>query len=246
MHHDGHAGGAVRFHSFFFQAHACDTHDPSWTDGFVTVGGRIDTGLLNDDDVFVVQSNDTDPAYEQATGAKRVHDSVLSPPSLTHSTWYSNLSDSSAVDNPNPSTNYYITGLLAGDRHVFGPVNPNNVGVYPPDPAHPLQNYSQADIDSMGLASSGFGVHILSLVIGGEFPPADAQGFVTWTGFVNHDGEFLKGSCGAVGPDCVPISIKHMKVGEYGFRNDTMTPMVGAHNHDVRGPDGRSLARFPN
>jgi hypothetical protein len=179
-----------------------------------------------------------------------VHDSQLTPPGLTHSTWYSNIGNSSSIDNPNPSPLGVLRGTLAGDRAVFGPVNPRNVGVYPPDAGHPLAFYSQADVDDMlaagrHLSSSGFGIHILALILDGQMAPADTNGFINWQGFADHNGNFLA-SCAPVGPDCVPISIRHMKVGDFGVRNDTMTPGFGGHNHDVLGPDGRSLAHFPN
>jgi hypothetical protein len=242
VHHDGHAGAAVRFHSFFVQAHACDKADPGWTDGAVSLGGRLDEALLTVDGGDAVLPADTDLAYEGATGDKRVHGSPRTGTWLSHSTWYGGMSD--YPDSPDPN-GFFVQGSLAMDRNVLGPVDARNVGLFPLDPAHPLLMFPQAEVDRLRLLDSAPVVHILSLVLKGQMPPADSQGFVTWQGFVSRYGEF-EASCWPISADCVPVSFHHMKVGSYQYRNDTSTPTVGPHHQDITSPDGQPLVDFPD
>jgi hypothetical protein len=231
-HNDGNAGATTRFHSYFLQARGCDMNDPSFS-GTISMGGHLDFGLLLvrtlNGDVNVPLPADTSPVpVEPGTNRSRLHGSPGSP--LPKSVWYGG---SGAVKQGNIANIGLTIGVGKEDWGPVDPSNPTKLLFYGGDqngsllqPAHLVDLYIPEWLDGMaGVDTDGA-----------------KNEYLTFQGFTDRYANIVP-SCSPVGPDCVPLSIQHMKVGHYQYRADEHG--VGEQEYDVK-VNGQSLIQFPN
>jgi hypothetical protein len=83
---------------------------------------------------------------------------------------------------------------------------------------------------------------ILSIVIEPWWVGTDGR--VNRTGHTDRYGNWRSAACAPLGPDCVPYSLVNVPRGVAQYRDSNANQQVP--EHDVKGPDGRSVLRYPN
>jgi hypothetical protein len=224
VHQDGVTGAAVRYHSYWLQARACDPNDPTYH-GTITIGGHMDYGFLFVDcpgGSLTHVPLATDPSgTPDLGGSRRLHGG----PSCTRydATWYGTLTGGGALPIP------VGVGLRSEDWGALDTSDPTRVLFYGSE-----QNGSWQEP-----------AHLVHIHLGSWLDALDGvvDGYVTYSGYTDRHGNVVKG-CTVAGTDCVPLRIERMKVGHHQFRADANG--ITLREYDVKGPTGKSLIAFPN
>ena len=214
-HNDGNLGASARFHSYWLEAQLTDC--ATGEQGYLSIGGHEDFAHLLAGDLQLVPLPGDPPSACVLNGDGR-HEGLIGGDEQTNSVWYGAASragkgcdDYYGDDTPAVGVQYNI------GTDSWGPIDPADPGAllfYPNREQHHGTRTGTNDVT----------IYVPRLV--------DATGHVTISGFADRHGRLVP-TCDALGPDCIPVTIKNALPGPY-----TAAKGVVGYDGDVPGPNG--------
>jgi hypothetical protein len=237
-HQDAIHGALVRYHSYWLEAQGCDPADAKFG-GIIRIGGHMDYGKLqltdgSGGDGAVVTLAGDPTGYSDD---RRLHMGMVNGlvPCCRNGdyTWY--------------GSNRYVSVISGAKVTVRNGIRGEDWGAMNKTDLKPVYSfkYWYGDQGGGGKNSMQEPVHLLHVSVPKELDSVDGKtdGYVTYKGYTNRYGDILKTSCSPTGPDCVPISLEGMKVGNYEFR--TAFNGIADREYDVY-VGGKSAITYPN
>ncbi len=220
-------GATTRFHSFWMEARACRTDNPTQC-GILRTGGWLDYGVLLIDGQHIPLPGDPVggpfPAEHRPARLHCVENSHTC--GAAHGIWYS--------EQYNPWTNEpgsVLPQLALATDDAWGIVDPANPNAFEPFCPDAQCRYNNSVMEA----------HLLSFYLPLRLD-VDGDGIVNFSGYTDRWGKLMD-TCTAPGPDCIPLEISNLPLGHYQYRDDThgFKPV----DHDVS-PEGEFWIKFPN
>ena len=235
-HQDGVLGATTRYHSYWLEAEGCDPADPNFK-GIVRVGGHLDYGFLRV--ATTASDSQTIPLPDSPTRGddRRLHMAYINGqvPCCRNGdfTWYGSNRPIRFRNQPKVVVR---NGLMGEDWGAINPDDPYNV-VY-----LPKMWYGSI---FRGNNSWQEPIHLLNITITAQMDARDGKqdGYANFEGFTDRHGNVLASNCSPTGPDCVPVYLKNMKVGNYQFRAGPNG--IVKREYDVI-VNGKNLIQYPN
>ncbi len=221
------AGATTRVHSFWMEARACRTDNPTQC-GILRTGGWLDYGVLLVDGVHVPLPVDPPggpfPAEHRPARLHCVENSHTC--GASHGIWYS--------EQYNPETGEpgaVLPQLAIATDDAWSKINPWNPSEFVPFCENGQCRFNNSVMEA----------HLLSFYLPLQLD-TDEDGIINLNAFTDQWGKIAP-DCVAAGPACIPIQVQNLPLGHYQYRDDSHG--YQPTDHDVS-PEGEFWIKFPN